>query len=150
MFLIRGSMRVEMEKPLLDIQHLRVELLLRRGMLTAVDDLSFCLQEKETLGIVGETGCGKSMTALGILGLVPCPPGKVSGGIFFEGHDLTKANELELCRVRGRKIAMIFQEPLTALNPAFTVGEQIAECYRVHMGHSKGVARHFVEEILNA
>jgi oligopeptide/dipeptide ABC transporter ATP-binding protein len=150
MFLIRGSMRVEMEKPLLDIQHLRVELLLRRGMLTAVDDLSFCLQEKETLGIVGETGCGKSMTALGILGLVPCPPGKVSGRIFFEGHDLTKANELELCRVRGRKIAMIFQEPLTALNPAFTVGEQIAECYRVHMGHSKGVARHFVEEILNA
>jgi oligopeptide/dipeptide ABC transporter ATP-binding protein len=150
MFLIRGSMRVEMEKPLLDIQHLRVELLLRRGVLTAVDDLSFCLQEKETLGIVGETGCGKSMTALGILGLVPCPPGKVSGGIFFEGHDLTKANELELCRVRGRKIAMIFQEPLTALNPAFTVGEQIAECYRVHMGHSKGVARHFVEEILNA
>jgi oligopeptide/dipeptide ABC transporter ATP-binding protein len=150
MFSIPASMRAEMEAPLLDIQNLRVEFALRRGTLTAVDDVSFCLREKETLGIVGETGCGKSMTALSILGLVPCPPGRINGRILFEGEDLTKKDERELCKIRGRKIAIIFQEPLTALNPAFAVGEQIAECYRVHLGHSRRVAQDRAEHILKA
>ena len=141
MFSIPGNMRAEMEAPLLDVQKLRVEFFLRRGTLTAVDDVSFSLREKESLGIVGETGCGKSMTALSILGLVPCPPGKISGHVLFEGEDLTQKNERELGKIRGRKIAIIFQEPLTALNPAFTVGEQVAECYRVHLGHSRRAAR---------
>jgi oligopeptide/dipeptide ABC transporter ATP-binding protein len=150
MFSIPASMRADMEAPLLDIQNLRVEFALRRGTLTAVDDVSFCLREKETLGIVGETGCGKSMTALSILGLVPCPPGRINGRILFEGEDLTKKDERELCKIRGRKIAIIFQEPLTALNPAFAVGEQIAECYRVHLGHSRRVAQDRAEHILKA
>jgi oligopeptide/dipeptide ABC transporter ATP-binding protein len=150
MFSIPASMRADMEAPLLDIQNLRVEFALRRGTLTAVDDVSFCLREKEALGIVGETGCGKSMTALSVLGLVPCPPGRINGRILFEGEDLNKKSERELGRIRGRKIAIIFQEPLTALNPAFAVGEQIAECYRVHLGHSKRVAREWAEHILKA
>ena len=139
-----------MEAPLLDVQKLRVEFFLRRGTLTAVDDVSFSLREKESLGIVGETGCGKSMTALSILGLVPCPPGKISGQVLFEGEDLTQKNERELGKIRGRKIAIIFQEPLTALNPAFTVGEQVAECYRVHLGHSRRAARESAEDILKS
>lgn len=150
MFSIPGSMRAKMEAPLLDVQNLRVEFALRRGTLTAVDDVSFCLREKETLGIVGETGCGKSMTALSILGLVPCPPARIHGRILFEGDDLTKKSERELGKIRGRQIAIIFQEPLTALNPAFAVGEQIAECYRVHLGHSKRVAEDSAEHILSA
>jgi peptide/nickel transport system ATP-binding protein len=150
MFSIPGSMRADMDAPLLEIQNLRVEFLLRRGTLMAVDDVSFLLGEKETLGIVGETGCGKSMTALSILGLVPCPPGRINGRILFEGEDLTKKDERQLCRIRGRKIAIIFQEPLTALNPSFTVGEQVAECYRVHLGHSKRVARDWTEHMLKA
>lgn len=150
MFSIPGNMKVEMETPLLDIQNLRVELFLRRGVLTAIDDVSFCLREKESLGIVGETGCGKSMTALSIMGLVPSPPGKVYGRILFEGADLIQKHERELRRIRGRKIAIIFQEPLTALNPAFAIGEQVAECYRIHLGHSKRVARDWAEHILDA
>ena len=147
---IPGNMRAEMEAPLLDVQKLRVEFFLRRGTLTAVDDVSFSLREKESLGIVGETGCGKSMTALSILGLVPCPPGKISGQVIFEGEDLIQKNERELGKIRGRKIAIIFQEPLTALNPAFTVGEQVSECYRVHLGHSRRAARESAEDILNS
>lgn len=142
-------MKGEMEAPLLDIQNLRVELLLRRGILTAVDDVSFRLREKESLGIVGETGCGKSMIALSIMGLVPSPPGRASGRILFEGVDLIRKKERELRRIRGREIAIIFQEPLTALNPAFIIGEQVAECYRVHFGHSKRTAREGAEHILD-
>ena len=139
-----------METYLLDIRNLRVEFQLRRGALTAVDNVSFHVREKEALGVVGETGCGKSVTAMAILGLVPCPPGKVSGSILFEGEDLTQKGERELCRIRGRKIAMIFQEPLTSLNPSFSVGEQVSECSRVHLGHSKRVAYDYAEHILEA
>ena len=139
-----------MKACLLEIKNLRIEFLLRRGILTAVDNVSFRLEEKEALGIVGETGCGKSVTALSIMGLVPCPPGRVSGSIVFEGEDLTQKSERQMCRIRGRKIATIFQEPLTSLNPSMTIGEQVAECYTVHLGHSKRVARDWTENILNA
>ncbi len=139
-----------MKAGLLEIKNLRIEFLLRRGTLTAVDNVSFRLEEKEALGIVGETGCGKSVTALSITGLVPCPPGRVSGSIVFEGEDLTQKSERQMCRIRGRKIATIFQEPLTSLNPSMTIGEQVAECYTVHLGHSKRVARDGAEDILNA
>ena len=139
-----------METYLLDIRNLRVEFQLRRGNLTAVDNVSFRIHEKEALGIVGETGCGKSVTALSILGLVPSPPAKVSGSILFQGKDLLEKSESEMCKIRGHKIAMIFQEPLTSLNPSFSVGEQVSECSRVHLGHSKRVAYDYAEHILEA
>ena len=130
-----------MERPLLEVRDLKVQFRQRRGRLTAVDEVSFSIHEKETLGIVGETGCGKSITALSILGLVPSPPGEIVGGqILFEGEDLLKKSEREMEKIRGREISMIFQEPMTSLNPSYTIGEQIAECYRIHLGHSRKVA----------
>jgi oligopeptide/dipeptide ABC transporter ATP-binding protein len=150
MFLIPGSMTIKkMESPLLRIQNLRIEFLLRRGILTAVDDVSFELEEKDSLGIVGETGCGKSVTAMSILGLIPTPPGRVTGNILFEGEDLVAKSENQMCKIRGRQISIVFQEPLTALNPSLSIGEQVEECYRVHLGHSKRVAHSRAEEILN-
>jgi oligopeptide/dipeptide ABC transporter ATP-binding protein len=136
--------------PLLDVRNLAVEFQLKRGVLTAVRDLSFSLAEGETFGIVGETGCGKSVTALSILRLVPSPPGKISNGeLLFEGEDLLTKSSKEIEKIRGRKISMIFQEPMTSLNPSLTVGAQIDECYRVHMGHSKKVARDYTEHVLS-
>lgn len=138
-----------MSNPLLDVRSLTVHFHLTRGTLPAVQDLSFTLQESETLGIVGETGCGKTVTSLSILRLIPSPPGEISGEIMFEGENLLQKSEREMERVRGRKISMIFQEPMTSLNPSLTVGEQISECYRVHMGHSKRAARDFTAHILS-
>ena len=117
--------------------------------MAAVRDLSFSLAASETFGIVGETGCGKSVTALAILRLIPSPPGEIVGGeILFDGQDLLKKSEREMEKMRGRQISMIFQEPMTSLNPSLTVGQQIDECYQVHMGHSKKVAREFTEHVL--
>jgi len=139
----------KMATPLLDVKNLSVNFNLRRGTLAAVRDLSFSLLASETFGIVGETGCGKSVTSLSILRLIPSPPGEiVSGEILFDGQDLLKKSERDMERIRGRQISMIFQEPMTSLNPSLTVGEQIGECYRVHMGHSKKVARDFTEHVL--
>jgi peptide/nickel transport system ATP-binding protein len=136
--------------PLLEVRNLSVNFNLKRGTLPAVHDLSFSLSERETLGIVGETGCGKSVTSLSILRLVPSPPGEIAAGeILFEGEDLLKKSEREMEKIRGRKISMIFQEPMTSLNPSLSVGEQIGECYRVHMGHSKKVARDHTEHVLS-
>ncbi|MGH7830731.1 MAG: ABC transporter ATP-binding protein, partial [Candidatus Binatia bacterium] len=138
-----------MDTPLLEVKNLTVEFHLKRGTLTAVDNVSFAIAESETLGIVGETGCGKSVTSLSILRLIPSPPGKIVGGeIFFEGEDLLKKSERQMEKIRGRMISMVFQEPMTSLNPSLTIGEQIAECYRVHMGHSRKVARDWTEHIL--
>ncbi|MGH7824053.1 MAG: ABC transporter ATP-binding protein [Candidatus Binatia bacterium] len=138
-----------MNTPLLEVKNLTVLFHLKRATLPAVQDVSFSLQESETLGIVGETGCGKSVTSLSILRLIPSPPGEIANGeIIFERENLLKKSAREMERIRGRKISMVFQEPMTSLNPSLTVGEQISECYRVHMGHSKRVARDCTENIL--
>jgi oligopeptide/dipeptide ABC transporter ATP-binding protein len=140
-----------MNRPLLEVKDLTVEFRLKRGTLTAVDNISFAIDEKETLGIVGETGCGKSATALSILRLIASPPGKIAAGeIFFEGDDLLRKSEHEMEKIRGNKISMIFQEPMTSFNPSFTIGEQIAESFRIHLRHSKKTALESTEHILDA
>ena len=122
---------------LLEVRHLRTAFATSRGEVRAVDDVSFSIAQGETLCLVGESGCGKSVTALSILQLVS-PPGRVTGGeILFEGRDLLKLRESELRQMRGNDIAMIFQDPMTSLNPVFTVGEQIAEAIRLHRNASR-------------
>ncbi len=134
--------------PLLEVRNLRVQFHLKRGVLTAVDGVSFSIHEKETFGIVGESGCGKSITALSILRLLPIPPGSISGEILLQGTDLLKLSGRSMLKVRGRDIAMIFQEPMTSLNPSMTIGEQIAESYITHFGSSKKQAYAETENIL--
>ena len=119
--------------PLLEVRDLRTAFRTEGGEFTAVDGVSFSLEAGRTLGIVGESGCGKSVTALSILGLVPQPPGRiVSGEILFEGVNLLGLDAAAMRELRGNHISMIFQEPMTSLNPAFTVGEQIAEVLLRH------------------
>ena len=140
-----------MNRPLLEVKNLTVQFRLKRSTLTAVDDVCFAIDEKETLGIVGETGCGKSATALSILDLIPSPPGRIVGGeILFEGDDLLKKSEHEMEKIRGHQISMVFQEPMTSFNPSLTIGEQIAESYRIHLHHPKKLALQSTEHILDA
>jgi len=121
-----------MEQPLLDIRGLRTQFFTDDGLARAVDGVSYTLDRGETVGVVGESGCGKSVTALSILRLIPDPPGKiVDGQILFEGTDLLHLSAAEMRRIRGNDISMIFQEPMTSLNPVFTIGNQIAEAVRV-------------------
>jgi peptide/nickel transport system ATP-binding protein len=118
--------------PLLDIQDLVTVFDLDQGPLTAVDGLDLSLEAGEILGLVGESGCGKSLTALSVMGLLP-PPGRVAAGrVFFDGQDLLKASAKEIRSLRGKEISMVFQEPMTSLNPVFTVGRQIAEEVTAH------------------
>jgi oligopeptide transport system ATP-binding protein len=127
---------------LLEVSDLRTHFFTREGVVQAVDGVSFSLEKGETLGIVGESGCGKSVTALSIMGLIPRPPARiVSGEVIFEGRDLTKLPDRELEDVRGREIAMIFQDPMTSLNPTLKNGTQITEVMLRHLGISKGEAR---------
>jgi peptide/nickel transport system ATP-binding protein len=115
----------------------------------AVDDVSFSLRRGETLAVVGESGCGKSMTALSIMRLVPNPPGKiVAGTITLEGKDLVQLEESEMRDIRGNEISMIFQEPMTSLNPVLTIGHQIAEALRLHQDLSKSAANKKAVEML--
>lgn len=126
---------------LLEINDLTIQYITRKIVVRAVNGISFKIDEGKTLGLVGETGAGKTTTALGILGLVPNPPGKVVGGeIFFEGKDLLKASEREIRKVRGNQISMIFQDPMTALNPVISVGDQIAEVVQLHSDCPKAEA----------
>jgi oligopeptide/dipeptide ABC transporter ATP-binding protein len=126
---------------ILDVHDLRVEIPLSRGTVHAVDGASFRLAPGESLGLVGESGCGKSMTLRAILGLLP-QPGKIVGGqVLFEGEDLTAVSPGRLRDVRGAGIGIIFQEPMTALNPVMRVGDQIAEGPMVHLGQSRSEAR---------
>lgn len=119
--------------PLIEIKNLTAGFETPKGFLRAVDNVSLTIEAGESLGLVGESGCGKSATALSILQLLPFPIGKVTGGeILFGGRDLLKLNEKELCEVRGREIAMIFQEPMSALNPVMRIGKQIAEPLMIH------------------
>ena len=124
---------------LLQIRDLCTVFEVQEGLVTAVDGVSFDLEEKETLGLVGESGCGKSVTALSIMRLVPNPPGRIaSGSVLFQGTDLTAIPESEMRRLRGNEISMVFQEPMTSLNPVFTIGDQIGEVYRLHQHMNKG------------
>ncbi len=137
--------------PLLAVDGLRVEFDTRDGVARVIDDLSFDLRAGETLGIVGESGCGKSMTALAVMGLVPTPPGRISAGaVRLLGEDLVAASEARIREVRGNDISMIFQEPMTSLNPVYTVGEQIAEAVRLHEGLGKKAAQDRAVEMLRA
>ena len=127
---------------ILSVEELTVRFSTREGVGTAVDGVSFSLGENETLGLVGESGCGKTVTALSILRLVQEPPGEIaSGRIMFEGDNLLSMPPEELRHIRGNRIAMIFQEPMTALNPVFTVGDQIGEVYQLHRNATKKQAR---------
>src|SRR6201993_3159187 len=122
-------------EPILDIADLRTWFLTRDGVVRAVDGVSFQVIPGETLAIVGESGCGKSGTALSVLRLIPSPPGRiVSGAIRFAGRDLLGLSEAEMRHVRGNEISMIFQEPMTSLNPVLTIGRQIAETLTLHQG----------------
>ncbi|ADL07389.1 ABC transporter ATP-binding protein [Thermosediminibacter oceani] len=120
-------------KILLEVKDLTVKFFTDDGVVTAVDRVSFDIKMGETLGMVGESGCGKSVTSLAIMRLLPSPPAKItSGKILFEGEDLLAKSEAEMRRIRGNRISMIFQEPMTSLNPVFTVGRQISEAIMLH------------------
>ncbi|MFN8760475.1 MAG: ATP-binding cassette domain-containing protein, partial [Tagaea sp.] len=118
---------------LLEIEDLRTWFFTADGVVRAVDGVSYSVKPGETLAVVGESGCGKSVTAMSILRLLPSPPARiVSGAIRFQGRDLLAADEAEMRRIRGNEISMIFQEPMTSLNPVYTVGRQIAETLELH------------------
>jgi oligopeptide transport system ATP-binding protein len=127
--------------PLLSVRDLEVKFVTRRATVHAVNGISFDLEAGETLGIVGESGCGKSVSSLAMLGILPRPAGRVTGGeVRFEDRDLLKLADADLRRIRGRDIAMIFQDPMTSLNPVLTVGRQLTESSRKHLGMDKSQA----------
>ena len=129
-------------KELLRVKDLKTYFFTHEGTVKAVDGINLKVSKGETLGLVGESGCGKSVTALSIMRLIPSPPGKIVGGeIHFEGKNLLELNEKEMRKIRGRKISMIFQEPMTSLDPMFTIGDEIAEVIRLHQGLKKDEAR---------
>ena len=125
---------------LLDVQDLRIRLQTPRGPADAVRGISFSLERGETLGIIGESGCGKSITVMSLMGLLP-ESAQVSGSIRFDGQELVDLPDRAMSRIRGRRIGMIFQEPMTALNPVHTIGRQVAEPLRLHLGLSARAAR---------
>jgi peptide/nickel transport system ATP-binding protein/oligopeptide transport system ATP-binding protein len=134
---------------LLQVEGLKTWFHTEEGTAKAVDGVSFDVRPRETLGIVGESGCGKSVTSLSILRLIPQPPGEIAGGrILFRGLDLLDLPEKEMRKIRGNEIAMIFQEPMTSLNPVYTVGDQIGEVLRLHRDMSKDEARERSIEML--
>jgi oligopeptide transport system ATP-binding protein len=134
---------------LLEVKDLKTYFFTREGSVQAVDGVSFGVDKGKTLGLVGESGCGKSVTALSIMGLIPKPPGKiVEGSILFDGKELTKMSERQLENVRGRQIAMIFQDPMTSLNPTLKIGTQITEVLRRHLDLSRDEARKRAAELL--
>jgi peptide/nickel transport system ATP-binding protein len=125
---------------LLEVHDLSVRLDTHRGPALAVRDVSFTLERGHTLGLVGESGCGKSMTAMALMGLLP-ENAQVGGSIRFDGQELTSKTDAQMCEIRGNRIGMIFQEPMTALNPVHSIGHQVAEPLRLHRGLSAGAAR---------
>jgi oligopeptide/dipeptide ABC transporter ATP-binding protein len=136
-------------EPLLDVQDLKVEFWTSRGNIYAVNGISFEIAPGETLGIVGESGCGKSVTSLAILGILARAGRVTSGTAMFGGRDLLKLSDEELRGVRGREIAMIFQDPMTSLNPVLTIGYQIREVLETHFGMDKAAAEERVAELLD-
>ncbi|MEJ2096557.1 MAG: ABC transporter ATP-binding protein [Deltaproteobacteria bacterium] len=135
-------------KDLLEIKNLRTYFYIRGYVAKAVDNVSLKIHSGETLGLVGESACGKSVTALSIIRLIPDPPGKIeSGEIFFDGKNLLKFSEPQMRKIRGNRISMIFQEPMTSLNPVFPVGDQVGEVIRLHEGISRAATRERVIEM---
>lgn len=138
------------QNKLLEVKNLKVYFHTPNGVLKAVDDISFSVSRGETLGIVGESGCGKSISCLSILRLVQTPPGRYEGGeIIFDGqHDILKMDKKKLQELRGSRIAMIFQEPMAALNPVYTIGQQMVEAIRLHLPYSREAAEKRALELL--
>ncbi len=146
---MKGEESMEKKEEMLRVSDLRTHFYTHDGLVPAVDGVSFKIRKGETLCVVGESGCGKSVTAMSILKLVPIPPGKyVSGEILFNGEDLLKKSNDEMRMIRGNDIAIIFQEPMTSLNPVFTVGNQICETVMLHQGMNKSEAMKVAVEML--
>jgi len=138
------------DAPLLSVRDLSVSFATEGGILQAVDGVSFDIPAGQTLALVGESGCGKTVTALAIMRLIPTPPGAIDrGSVMFKGQDLLRLSEREMTRVRGGKIGMVFQEPLTSLNPVYTIGAQIVEAIRLHERMSRSEARKRAEALLH-
>ena len=136
-------------EPLLEVKNLKTQFFTQDGVVKAVDDVSFYIMPGETLGVVGESGSGKSMTGLSIMRLIPSPPGKiVNGEVIFQGRDVLEMSEEEVRGIRGNDIAMIFQDPMTSLNPVLTINRQISESLILHMGMNKGQAKARAIELL--
>ena len=137
--------------PILEVQGLSVQFRTRHGVARVLENVSFALPRGGTLGLVGESGCGKSVTALAAMRLIPAPPGHIDGGkVLLDGRDLLALPEPQMREVRGNRVSMIFQEPMTSLNPAYTVGDQIGEAVRLHQGASKRAALDRATEMLAA
>ncbi len=136
--------------PLLRVDNLSVQFRTDGGLVRAVDNVSWSVDPAQTIAIVGESGSGKSVSAMSVLRLLPMPPAEITAGrILFEGHDLLSLSEPELRRIRGRRISMIFQEPMTSLNPVYTVGDQIAEVIQLHQHLSRRAAWQSAVEMLD-
>jgi oligopeptide transport system ATP-binding protein len=134
---------------LLEVKGLKTRFFTQDGVVNAVNGITYTLEEGGTLGIVGESGCGKSVSVLSIMRLIPDPPGKVVGGeVLFEGRDLLKMKSDEVRQIRGNKIAMIFQDPMTSLNPVLTIGRQVSESLELHLGMDKKQSRQRTVELL--
>src|SRR5690606_15951176 len=130
-------------------KNLKTQFFTQDGVVRAVDDVSFDIMPGETLGIVGESGCGKSITAMSIMRLIPSPPGKiVQGEILFKGDDIITMSDEEIRNIRGNEIAMIFQDPMTSLNPVLSINRQLGETLELHMGMNKAQARRRAVELL--
>ena len=138
-----------MNEPLLDVRDLRTEFRTEEGVVRAVDGVSFRVDRGEIVGLVGESGCGKSVTSLSVLGLLPKPQGRIAGGaVRFGGRELSGLSDPELRRIRGNRIAMVFQDPMTSLNPYLRIGEQIAEVGELHQGLSRREAQRRAVDLL--
>jgi oligopeptide/dipeptide ABC transporter ATP-binding protein len=138
-----------MADPVLQLEDLSVRFHLKRGQLTAVDGVTFTVHRSETFGLVGESGSGKTVTARSVMRLIPVPPGEiVHGRILFEGHNILQHSDQEMRELRGKHIAMVFQKPMSALNPVFTVGRQIADALRTNLGMRKKEAKERVLELM--
>jgi oligopeptide transport system ATP-binding protein len=144
-----GRAVVDERKPLLEVKNLKTWFYTPDGIVKAVNGVSYTLDEGEALGLVGESGCGKSVSALSLMRLIPTPPGRiVEGEVLFDGRDLLKLDDEGIRRIRGNDIAMIFQDPMTSLNPVLTIGRQIGEALELHKGMDRSASRKRTIELL--
>ncbi|RTZ53374.1 ABC transporter ATP-binding protein [Bacillus sp. SAJ1] len=137
-----------MENPVLEVHGLNTSFVTDNGVIPVVNDIDFVVNRREVVGIVGESGCGKSVTSLSIMGLVPTSNGKVNGKIVFNGENLINSSEKRMRSIRGNEIAMIFQEPMTSLNPVFTIGDQLIEAVKIHRKWPKKKAKEHAIDML--